>query len=100
MRSGLLMRCASYCTWSPRSRTIVVESVDDQCRIPATYGNLDSSCGVAALFAGSAVVESESGVALASGVVSEVGLTCAATGVDGFDSVPVPSAFFTAGSWD
>src|SRR5882762_2282443 len=47
MRLGPVRRCASYCTWSSRSRTTVLESGDDQWRIPVTRGNFDSSCGLA-----------------------------------------------------
>src|SRR5579859_3091058 len=47
MRSGPAKRCASYCTWSSRSRTIVLESAEDQWRIPVMRGNFDSSCAVA-----------------------------------------------------
>src|SRR5438552_9428387 len=60
MRSGPARRCASYCTWSSRSRTMVLESADDQCRIPVTRGNFDNSCAVAGEFE-----------ELASGIASE-----------------------------
>src|ERR1700722_2428351 len=53
MRSGPERRCASYCTWSSRSRTTVLESADDQCRIPVTFGNFDNSWGVAGALSGS-----------------------------------------------
>src|ERR1700687_2465151 len=48
MRSGPVRRCASYCTWSSRSRTTVVESADDQWRTPVIRGKCDNSCAVAA----------------------------------------------------
>src|SRR5271154_1530267 len=44
MRSGPARRCASYWTWSSRSRTTVLESIDDQWRMPVTAGNFVSSC--------------------------------------------------------
>src|SRR5579864_211343 len=47
MRSGPAKRCASYCTWSSRSRTMVLESADDQWRIPVMRGNFDNSCALA-----------------------------------------------------
>src|SRR6266704_3193045 len=90
MRSGPARRCASYCTWSWRSRTIVLESAEDQCRIPVTRGNFDNSCA----FAGELLVSLESEVELASPVVEgfaadafPVAACCAAAPDSRFDIV-------------
>src|SRR6266568_1439445 len=66
MRSGPASRCASYCTWSSRSRTTVLESADDQWRIPVTRGNFDNSCAVAGVLSGSLASEVASGAAFVS----------------------------------
>src|ERR1700724_2687401 len=68
MRSGPARRCASYCTWSCRSRTTVLESAEDQCRTPVIRGNFDNSCAEAGELAGSVDSEIASGVAFAAGV--------------------------------
>src|ERR1700730_7324358 len=65
MRSGPVRRCASYCTWSSRSRTTVVESADDQWRTPVIRGNFDNSCAVAGELLDALVSEIASGVAFA-----------------------------------
>src|ERR1035441_9902801 len=66
MRSGPDRRCASYCTWSSRSRTTVLESADDQWRTPVTRGNLDNSCAEAGELAGSPASEIASEASFAS----------------------------------
>src|SRR5580704_17277465 len=58
MRSGCARRCASYCTWSSRSSTTVLESADDQCRIPVTRGIFNNSCGVTLLLSSALASES------------------------------------------
>src|ERR1017187_13863 len=83
MRSGPDRRCASYCTWSSRSRTTVLESADDQWRTPVTRGNLDNSCAEAGELAGSPASEIASEASFASvaggaGAVAVGGATDAA----------------------
>src|SRR5579859_6800863 len=43
---------------------MVLESADDQWRIPVTFGNFDNSCGVAGVLSGSEASEDASGLAL------------------------------------
>src|ERR1022692_4105406 len=77
MRSGPDRRCASYCTWSSRSRTTVLESADDQWRTPVTRGNLDNSCAEAGELAGSPASE----------IASDASFAIAPAGVTGIFSV-------------
>src|SRR5580704_14507197 len=91
MRSGLARRCASYCTWSSKSRTTVLESADDQWRIPVTRGNFDNSCGVAGALSGSLASEAASVLALAAAVgtvgTGAVGCWFAALVLDGLTGI-------------
>src|SRR5271166_730065 len=79
MRSGEARRWASYCTCSSRSRTTVLESADDQRRIPVTWGNFACSSGVAGVRTGSPASAVVCGLALA----PAAGFAVAAGGVSG-----------------
>src|ERR1039458_1140090 len=97
MRSGPDRRCASYCTWSSRSRTTVLESADDQWRTPVTRGNLDNSCAEAGELAGSPASEIASEASFASvaggagavavGGATDASFAIAPAGVTGIFSV-------------
>ena len=53
--------------------TVVAASADDQCRMPVTRGNFESSCAVAGVISGSAAVRESAAVsaALVSGLAVE-----------------------------